>query len=303
VSRSVSAELEATLATRGSVSLALCAEIRLLYEEGSPPEPATILGFTSWDSDITYDLGDGDLVYVAARGMSVSQVQGGSDGAVDHLEIKILTADAFINEEDIRAGKWNGASIRLFLLHPDDLTQGRLKLRRGTLGTVTIDQGLITAEFLGIIQHLSTTIGETVLATCSNTFAGAVDSRGRGCGLDLATYTTAAEVTDWEPDTLTLYSDDLDGFADDDFTDGYLIFDEQPWDRYGVLVFRQTEGGTKLKKQPPFAVTAGMTFTIVRGCAKTIEACTAYDNVVRFRGFPYLKGNDKLRLVGHKGDS
>jgi uncharacterized phage protein (TIGR02218 family) len=36
------------------------------------------------------------------------------------------------------------------------------------------------------------------------------------------------------------------------------------------------------------AVQAGDTFTFWRGCAKTMNACQAYNNIANFRGFPFL---------------
>lgn len=38
----------------------------------------------------------------------------------------------------------------------------------------------------------------------------------------------------------------------------------------------------------PFAVTAGDNFQIFPGCNKTMAACTAYNNIVHFGGFPYI---------------
>lgn len=46
----------------------------------------------------------------------------------------------------------------------------------------------------------------------------------------------------------------------------------------------------------PFNMTVseGDTFTFYRGCAKTKDACTAYGNISRFKGFPYLPVQNTL---------
>lgn len=303
--RSLSTELATHLATRGAVPLALCAEVRW--------SDSTALYFTSWDRDLIIPAeGADDLIgapaYIAGLGLSVSKVQGNSDGKVDSLEAKVLLGRAEVTQGDLMAGRWRGATINLFLVNPEDWTQGRLNFHTGTLGQTTLDRGQVTAEFLGLLQRYLSTLGETVTSTCQNVFCGAVDSRGRGCGLDIATFTYAGAVTDYDPaatisglPAIIVYSDDLNGHADDFFDDGRITFDDQAWISFGVRLFRQTEGACVLKQQPPFAITAGMTFTISKGCSKEFATCTGtYSNGRRFRGFPHLKGNDKLFQVGQK---
>lgn len=303
--RNVTTDLATHLATRGAVPLALCADVRW-------PDN-TALYFTSWDRDLIIPAEGADdpigaPVYVAGLGMSVSKVQGNSDGKVDSLEVKVLLGRAEVTVDEINQGRWRGATISLFLVNPEDWTMGRLNFHSGTLGQTTTDRGQVTAEFLGLLQRYLSTLGETVTSTCQNIFCGAIDSRGRGCGLDIADFTYSGTVTDFDPaatisglPAVIVYSDDLDSQLDDFFNDGVITFDDEDWISFGVRLFRQTEGACVLKQQPPFAVTAGMTFTISKGCSKEFGTCTGtYSNGARFRGFPHLKGNDKLFQVGQK---
>jgi uncharacterized phage protein (TIGR02218 family) len=257
--RSLSAELAAHIERVGKSDLALCAAISRTSDDFT-----TYPRFTSWDRDltITEDGGDEplDVVYLTAPGMSVSQIQANANGGVDHLEIRILPTVGVV-EDDILAGKWNGAGIRLFLVNPSDLTQGTLELMSGQLGQVTLDGGAIVGEFLGLLQHYQATIGEIVTSTCQNEFCGEVDSRGRGCGLDIADFTEAGEVTGWDGDGLVVDSVDFTGFPDNEFNDGILTFDDEPWISFGVRFFIQADGIIALKSAPPFPVTAAMTFT------------------------------------------
>jgi uncharacterized phage protein (TIGR02218 family) len=48
----------------------------------------------------------------------------------------------------------------------------------------------------------------------------------------------------------------------------------------------------------PYTIVAGDTYTIIRGCQKTLQACMDYSNVVNFVGEPYVRGIDELMQVG-----
>lgn len=302
--RNIAAEFDDWLATVGTTKPALMALVRWADADpvASPPTAATTLGFTSWDRDITYDIGDGDVVYVAGLGLSASKVQGNADGAVDSLEVKVLLNGSVVTAADITQGRWRGSTILLFLVNPEDLTMGRLDFHDGTLGQTTLERGQTTAEFLGLLQRYLSTLGETVTATCQNEFCGAVDSRGRGCGLDIATFTFTGAVTGWDGDLNVIDSADFTSYPNNQFNDGRLVFDDESWITFGIRFSIQADGIIELKMPPPFPVTPGMAFTVFEGCAKTREVCSVAprDNMARYRGFPDLKGNDKLFQTGKR---
>ena len=88
--------------------------------------------------------------------------------AVDNLELQgILFDSTDITETDLRAGLFNGATVRIFLVNWQNPADGDVKLRRGTLGEVTItDQGTFRAELRGLSQALAQTKGELFQAEC-----------------------------------------------------------------------------------------------------------------------------------------
>lgn len=295
----MTAGLEGTLTAKGRAAIAVC--MQCLLADGT-----TVYGFTTLDRDLTIDLGDGhgSVVYESASGATSSEVSNNGNNDVDSMEITLLLNSARITEADVLAGKWNGAQVKLFLVNWEDLSQGVLKMRTGWLGQVVLDRGTAKAELLGLLQHFQSTIGEVVSQTCLNDFCGAVDGRGRGCGLDIATFTETGVVTDWDPDLMILYSNDFAGFADGTFDEGRVTFDAQPWITFGIKISRQVEGALVLKQFPPFTVTAGMAITVTKGCLKTFDFCRdSRSNAARFRGFPHLKGNDKLVQFGRRNGS
>jgi hypothetical protein len=60
-----------------------------------------------------------------------------------------------ITEEELRAGRYGFAELRMFLVKYPDLSQGILKLRRGWLGEVTIRDGMYVAELRAMTQRTS----------------------------------------------------------------------------------------------------------------------------------------------------
>lgn len=56
----------------------------------------------------------------------------------------------------------------------------------------------------------------------------------------------------------------------------------------------------------PDPIAAGDTFTVTAGCDKTFATChDRFDNVVNFRGFPHIPGNDfviRYPLPGEPGN-
>ena len=49
---------------------------------------------------------------------------------------------------------------------------------------------------------------------------------------------------------------------------------------------------------------AGQAFTITAGCDKHLDTCKAkFANVVNFRGFPHMPGNDFVTAVARPGRS
>ena len=74
---------------------------------------------------------------------------------------------AEITEEDLRAGLFDGAEVRVFLVNWADPSQGALKLRRGWLGeVVATERGVFRAELRGLVQALSQTVGELFTPEC-----------------------------------------------------------------------------------------------------------------------------------------
>ncbi len=122
-----------------------------------------VYGFTDHDRDLTLS----GLSYRAATGYQRSAIASRADLSVDENELTGILDAAEITEADLRAGLWDGAEVRIFLVNHRDPTMGDLKLRRGRLGEVVVnDDGTFRAELRGLSQALQQTIGEQYTPEC-----------------------------------------------------------------------------------------------------------------------------------------
>lgn len=256
-----------------------------------------VFGFTDHDRDIEFD----SILYRAATGYTATDVASGTNLDVDNLEIEGILDAPSITEEDLYAGLWDGAQIKIFQVNWADLTQGGLNLRIGNLGQVRKGQQQFRAELLGLMLAYTKTIGELTSAGCRATLG---DER---CGVDLAggstagspsvPFTQAGSVDSWDEATLTITDDSVSfpypGVGKITFTSG---------DNAGRTFEAKTSVAgvsTTLQMLPPYTVSPGDTYSAVIACDKALRTCIdVFDNVVNMRAEPYLAGNDKLVQVG-----
>ena len=245
---------------------------------------AVVLGFTDHVRDLDVD----GVTYKAASGYTRTAIRGTADLAVDNLDVESVFSDDGITEEDLRAGKYDFAEVRMFLVNYQDLSQGILKLRRGWLGEVTIRDGMYVAELRGMTQRLQMTVGEVYAPDCS---ADLGDAR---CGVDLAALEesgTVDSVTSATAFETTLVQ-----------ATGWYDGGELTWtgganasQTVAVRSWDAATGMLSLFLPALYPMQAGDAFTIRPGCDKTFATCQAkFDNVVNFRGFPHVPGTDQV---------
>lgn len=131
-------------------------------------------GVTSLDKDVIYDDGTSELLYSAAVGMQPTAMQARTDLSVANAESDSLMPefDVPIQEEDIRAGVYDFAEFKLYLINYEDASQGHVLVRAGTLGRITIDaDGLSQVnELRGPTAVLKQSICEKDSLTCRAIF-------------------------------------------------------------------------------------------------------------------------------------
>jgi hypothetical protein len=152
--KSVSAELAAHLA--GPVTtLATC--WRITRSDGRE------FFFTDHDRDLLFE---GEL-YKASSGYSRTAIANDASLGVDNLDVEGVFDSEAITEQELRAGLFDQAEVRIFLVNWADPSMGALRMRRGWFGEVVLtEQGIFRTELRGMTQALSQRVGELYSPEC-----------------------------------------------------------------------------------------------------------------------------------------
>ncbi len=152
--KSASSALQAHLAGE-TTTLATC--WRIIRTDGRT------FFFTDHDRDLEFE---GD-VYRAKSGYSRTAISNDASMAVDNLDVEGVFDSAEITETDLRAGLFDHAEVRIFLVNWRDLSQGSIRMRRGWFGEVGLSEaGVFRTELRGMTQALSQHMGEIYSPEC-----------------------------------------------------------------------------------------------------------------------------------------
>jgi uncharacterized phage protein (TIGR02218 family) len=263
--------------------------------------------FTDHDVDLEVD---GDT-YEATSGMIPTALSQNRGLAVDNMEVVSFLESDKIVEADINAGEFDYAVVDIFIVNYEDLTMGKLWLAQGwTLGNVEIRDEAFQAEIRGKCQHLQQTLCELYTPECR---AALGDAR---CGVDLAdsgqTYWHAGAVTSITEDRRKFTDDTVPSYAEDPFRFGKLTWTEPgSGDSFTgsnagyemeIKSYDPVTNEFELFQPMPYEIEVGDEFTVTFGCDKSIDTCRdKFDNVVNFRGEPFVPGWDRVMDVAGPG--
>ena len=243
-------------------------------------------GFTDHDEDIVL----GEVSCRAGTGLSGSEATQKFGLAVDSSELSGALADDSLNEADLAAGRYDAAAVELWLVDWSEPSL-RVLLAKGTLGEVRREGPAFTAEVRGLSERLAQDSGRLYSATCSADLGDArctVDLTDAGFRGNGAIVTVSA--------TSSFTASGLDGFDDGWFTAGKLSFTSGANAALSVEVKSHRKNGVvsfDLWQAMPEPIAADDEFTVTAGCDKRFQTCRdRFDNVVNFRGFPHIPGND-----------
>ena len=255
-------------------------------------------GFTDHDRTLSFDGTD----FEPESGFAASEVRSGSDLSVDAQDAQgVLTSDR-ITETDILDGRWDNAAVEVWRVNWAATSQ-RLLMRRGAIGQIRRGRLVFVAEVRSLAHVLGQTVGRTFQATCE---AALGDAR---CGVDLeaSAFKGTGALIDLLRDRAFAASG-LGAFISGWFTFGTIdwISGENAGRRAEVLAHDLVDGVAilTLLEAPGRAVAGTDTFTIRAGCDKRIATCgTKFANVVNFRGFPNIPGQDAVLRYATKDGS
>ncbi|HTU11427.1 MAG TPA: DUF2163 domain-containing protein [Allosphingosinicella sp.] len=240
------------------------------------------LGFTTHDRDLTRN----GLVHRAAPGMLPSAISISDGFQADSLDIRGALTNSAITAADLAAGRWDGASVQVFMLDWQ-LPDGEIfPVARGELGEVSVKADAFEAELRGPAALLETPVAEQTSPECR---ARLGDKR---CRVDMAGRTRltriAAVVAENSVEVEEAGTGNEFGFGRLRWLGGANSGLETP--------LLRSEGTVLTLHEPPaFPPAVGDLIELTEGCDKMLATCVArFGNAVNFRGEPHLPGIDLL---------
>src|ERR1044072_6640505 len=243
----------------------------------------TVYTFTDHDRDLTI----GGELYAADSGFQRSAVEG--DASLAAANLQMIGFISALNKQDLENGVMGDYDCRVCLANwqsPDE--SGIIKLRRGWLGEVTIDDsGEFQAELRGLAQTFGNPVGELFTPECR---AQLFDNR---CRVDQATFTFPA-VCGTDSTRSVFYHTTLSN-PDGYFDGGVVVMTSGANNGVRREILTWSGGALALFLPMPHAITTGDHFNAFPGCDHKLATCiNKFNNLLNFRREPFVPGADAL---------
>ena len=244
-----------------------------------------VFGFTDHDRDITF----GGVTFRASTGLDAAEASAELGFAVGGGDVAGALNSAGLSEDDLAAGRYDGASVTSWLVNWDDPSQ-RLVTATSVIGEVKRTDVAFVAELRSTAHRFDEERGRLFTQNCT------ADLGDANCGYAIGTYYGAVESTDGR---LSLTALSLAIFPDGWLTGGKITFTGGPNDGFATEVKLHRLGAGEaeiaLWQLPPYDIAVAHEFSITPGCDKRFATCRdRFANYVNFRGFPHMPGNDVI---------
>lgn len=246
-------------------------------------------GFTDHDRDLSF----GGHVFKASSGLTAGALQQSTGLSVDNAEAIGALSDTSVSEEDLAAGRFDGAEVLAWLVNWANPAERMIEFR-GSFGEIVRKAGAFRVELRGVTERLNQPQGRIYQPGCSAVLGDA------HCGVDLTASAYRASAVVAGLDALgRIEIVGLSGFADRWFERGTLMATNGPSDglRAMVKADRRTDAGRLVELWQPLGAGLGVGHAIrlQAGCDKRAETCRLkFLNFMNFRGFPHIPGEDWL---------
>lgn len=256
------------------------------------------MGFTDHDRDLSFD----GTLFSASSGLDAGAIELSTGLSVDNSQAVGALSSIGLTETDIQTGKYDGAKVELWLVN---WTNVGLRKRQfvGSIGEIRREGAVFEAELRGLAEPMNRPVGRAYLQKCSAILGD------RTCGVDLTdlTYRTEVQVEIFIGRRVLKFSD-LSGFAARWFLGGQI-----EWLSGGNLGSKNTittdemQGHLRvleIAEETSFDVAEGDLLRLTPGCDKVLGTCRdKFDNLLQFRGFPQMPGEDWVTAYPNEGGS
>ncbi|UWQ81132.1 DUF2163 domain-containing protein [Leisingera sp. S132] len=251
-----------------------------------------VLGFTDHDCVLSFD----GITFQPGSGLTARAVSQATGLSVDNTEALGVLSDAAVREEDIEAGRFDGAEVRCWLVNWQDVSMRWLQFR-GSIGEIRRAGGAFEAELRGLTEALNQPLGRIYQKPCTAVLGDGV------CRFDLNTPGYTAEIaTETVSRSEEFRWGALPGFEPSWFEDGRLTVlsgaAEGLW--AAIKADRSDAEGRRITLWEPVraVVQPGDMVRLQAGCDKRMETCRLkFNNLLNFQGFPDIPGEDWVMAV------
>ncbi|MEO0381257.1 MAG: DUF2163 domain-containing protein [Pseudomonadota bacterium] len=272
---------EAFLAHAATGLTTLCRAWAIVRKDGNS------FGFTDHDCELTFD----GIKFRADSGLTASALAQSTGLSVDNTEALGALTAAAVREDEIEAGRFDGAEVRAWIVNWAEPDTRWLQFR-GTIGEIRRAGGAFHAELRGLTEALNRPLGRIYQKPCT-----AVLGDG-ACGFDVTQPGYRHEgAPDRTKDGRIFEWDTLPGFDEGWFLRGRLdVLSGAGAGLWGMIKRDSTENGVRrIELWEP--IRAGVVDSdrvrLTVGCDKRFETCRLkFNNLLNFQGFPDLPGDD-----------
>ncbi|MEQ1817363.1 MAG: DUF2163 domain-containing protein [Terricaulis sp.] len=278
-------EISETLAAKLSSGVTtLCHVWRVGRRDGET------FAFTDHDCPLVFE----DMSAEPLQGLSAGAIEKSVGLGVDTASIEGALSSLAIAEEDLARGLWDGARVDIYRVDwgaPHD----RAHLFTGHIGEVKRGAQAFEAELRGLQAALNVPVGRVFSRFCD---ADLGDGR---CGVDIETTTFRGEgIVSEVLGSHAFNASGLADYADHWFARGRIVWDDGGESEIATHRAEGADATIEIRDAAPIVV--GAAFTVFAGCDKRLATCNAkFANVVNFRGFPHMPGNDVIQTGPRSG--
>ncbi|MEL6564562.1 MAG: DUF2163 domain-containing protein [Pseudomonadota bacterium] len=244
-------------------------------------------GFTDHDCDLRFD----GITFRADTGLTAAALAQSTGLSVDNTEALGALSDASVREDEIEAGRFDGAEVQAWVVNWADVDIRWLQFR-GTIGEIRRSGGAFHAELRGLTEALNRPLGRIYQKPCTAVF---------GDGQCRFALDTPGYVHEGQPDRVidgrVFEWDDLAGFEVGWFQRGRLdVLDGGAAGLWGSIKsdrFADNVRRIELWEPVRYRITADATVRLIAGCDKRLDTCRfKFNNILNFQGFPDLPNED-----------
>lgn len=159
MTKTTSVAMDTHLASNNTTLATLCKVTRV---------DGLTFGFSDHDQDLDFDVADGGgtVTYEAANAYVRSNVKATEGFSIDNMNITGFLDGVNLVQSELRAGLWDFAEYKFFLVNWKDLSQGPVRLTSGRFAKISMTDDIFQTELLGLMNLYTNTVVRPMVKPC-----------------------------------------------------------------------------------------------------------------------------------------